>query len=387
MNSSMQNKTELGSPYCPNALVSRLVISKEQSYIVGITIAVIILPSLVINGVLFFVLTKAKKNNIACKMYIITSAVSGSLNSVTGFPMYIIIFTSYHHTRHCLFEKISIFTMQVNTHVLAYAILVLAIDRYFSVSPSFGWSKSAAKWMQSKNGSVIMCSSIVFMSILHGFVSVNFFAESKGVIGNVIMILINGIIACGVYVAYLKLYHEINVHRNSFKRAFNQETVQECKSRRIKKTPKYLREFIKTVAILLIAGILCYLPYIVMDCWTGWYTFVLKTEAPQAVRFAYYMSVVPVILYSLVNAALLLYRNDKVKQFVQEKLHSISSPKQRHNVECVSMRQHTGLNRVRRMTYLDSDESIASTPKSTPLLNRAVYVVQLHTKREYASNL
>lgn len=379
---NVSNKTVHPMKYCPNALAHRLIITKSQSYIVAISIAVIILPSFIINGLLLLTLVKTKKDALVCKIYISVSAISGLLNSVVGFPLYVVIFTTYHDTRQCLLENISICVVQIYTHTLAYAILVLAVDRYFSVRPHFGWSKSAAAWMQSRKGSVVMCISILLLSILHGLVSVNFFTNFRNVVAKLIMIIFNAVIACGIYVAYLRLYVEINAHKNSFKGAIDPDNIPTRKVRRFIKGPKYLREFIKTVAILLVAGIVCYLPFIVMDCWTGWYSLIQKTVAPPAVRFAYYVTVIPVFLHSSVNALLFLYRNEEAKQYVKRRICSQASGSQQpRNDDCLSRRRGLLVNGSRNINPKEFDESSGNAaPKSTPLLDRAIFVVEFCSK-------
>ena len=306
--------------YCPNSLASRLFITSAQSYSVAGAISFLILPTLLANGLLLFVQmrTKIKSSN---QVNIALTSINGCLFSVSGLPMYTVLFTQYHQQRNCFLENMSIFVVQVETHVLGYTILVLAIDRYFYVRPNFGWSRSASLWMQTRFGLVITTSAILILSLLHGTVSVNFFGGLKSTIAKVAMMLLNAIIVLIVYIAYLKLYCEVKVHAISLVNSQEQNARNQGRDR---DGGGYMREFIKTVSILLIAGIVCYLPFLVMDCWTGWYIFGLKTEPPQNVRFCYYLSIVPVFLHSTINASLLLYRNDEVKKVLRRMLRSMN---------------------------------------------------------------
>ena len=304
---------------CPNSLASRLTITTAQSYTVAGAISFLILPTLLANGLLLFV--QMRKIKSSYQMNTVITSINGCLFSVSGLPMYIALFTQYRQQRNCLLENTSIFVVQVETHVLGYTILVLAIDRYFFVRPNFGWSKSVSLWMQTRVGLAITTSAILILSLLHGTVSINFFEGLKSTIAKVAMMLLNAIIVLVVYVAYLKLYCEIRVHEISFSNSQEQNARSQGRDR---DGGGYMREFIKTVSILLIAGIICYLPFLVMDCWTGWYTFGLKTESPQNVRFCYYLSLVPVFLYSSINASLLLYRSDEVWKVIRRMFRSMN---------------------------------------------------------------
>ena len=323
MQFSRQNVSELQNSssykYCPNALASRLIITSGQSYAVAGAIAFLILPTFLANGLLLFVQTRTKTKS-ACKMHTVITTVNGCLFSVTALPMYTVLFTQYHQERNCFLENLSIFAAQTEMHILAYTILVLAIERYFCVRPNFGWSKSASHWMQSKTGSAITASFIFILSFLHGAVSVDFFGGYKSTVAKVGLVVINGVIALVVYAAYIKLYCEIRVHKISFSKIDRKQEHSSRDNASCDNRAGYMRKFIKTVSILLIAGIVCYLPFLVMDFWTGWYTFGLKSESPQNVRFFYYLSVAPMFFYSIVNASLFLYRNDQVRAFIRSTL-------------------------------------------------------------------
>ena len=319
--SAMQNSSSY--KYCPNALASRLIITSTQSYAVAGAISFLILPTFLANGLLLFVQTR-KKTKSACKMHTVITGVNGCLFSVTALPMYTVLFTQYHRERNCLLENMSIFVAQTEMHILAYTILVLAIERYFCVRPNFGWSKTASLWMQSRTGSAIAASAIFILSFLHGIVSVDFFGIYKSTVAKISLLLINGIIAFAVYLAYLKLFCEIRVHKISFSEIENNQERNSSVTVRCDNRGGYMREFIKTISILLIAAVICYLPFLVMDFWTGWYTFGLKSESPQNVRFVYYLSVAPMFFYSTINASLFLYRNDQVKRFIRRMVHPMN---------------------------------------------------------------
>ena len=299
--------------HCYNALAWRIILTKTQSFTVGICIALVIVPTILTNGSLLIGLTRTKQHKLSCIIYIKMTAIFGCLSGATGFLMYVLLFTIFHDKRSCIFERVSLFIAQVNSHVLGYLILVLAIDRYFSVRPNLRQQRGIVKWISSTKGSHALVTLAITLSLLHGFVTVEFFGTAKSNIGKLIMAIFNVVIAVSVYIAYLRLYFELRAHERSVK---NLRSGQSS-SVKVKSGSKYLHEFVKTIAVILVAGMLCFLPFITMDIWTGWYTLVRKIAAPRDVRFVYYLSVIPVFINSSINAVLLLYRNDKALKYVK----------------------------------------------------------------------
>ena len=168
------------------------------------------------------------------------------------------------------------------------------------------------------------------------------------------------------------------VHNSSLLKMVSSNRGQHLLHRGATETPRHLRKFIKTVTMLLVAGLFCYLPFIITDLWTGWYTLYLKAESPRNLRFAYYMSTVPVFSYCPFNACLFMYRNETVKKYVRGKLRSRGRAKMRSRTECLSMRSVNQLGLFRIIGYESNEVSI--TPRTTPLLNRAVYVIRQEQK-------
>eukprot|EP00112_Aurelia_sp_Birch-Aquarium-sp1_P001220 Seg1124.2 transcript_id=Seg1124.2/GoldUCD/mRNA.D3Y31 product="hypothetical protein" protein_id=Seg1124.2/GoldUCD/D3Y31 len=317
--------------HCYNALAWRIILTKAQSFTAGVCIALVIIPTILTNGSLLIGLMKTKQRKLSCIIYIKMTAIFGCLSGTTGFLMYVLLFTIFHDRRACTFERASLFMAQVNSHVLGYLILVLAIDRYFNVRPNLRQRTGVIKWILSANGSYALVTLAIILSLLHGLVTVEFFGTAKSNIGKLIMTIFNVVIAVSVYIAYLRLYFELRTHERSVK---NLRSAQSS-SAKVKRGSKYLHEFVKTIAVILVAGMLCYLPFITMDIWTGWYTLVRKVAAPRDVRFVYYLSVIPVFINSSINAVLLLYRNEKALKYVKRCL-GCSNHTRANSVECTS---------------------------------------------------
>ena len=310
------------------------------------------------------------------------TAIFGCMSAATGFLMYVFLFTVFHDRRNCIFERASLFIAQVNSHVLGYLILVLAIDRYFNVRPNLTQQRGIIKWILSTKGSYALVTLAIILSLLHGLVTVEFFGTAKSNIGKLIMAIFNVVIAVSVYIAYLRLYFELRAHERSVK---NLRSGQSS-SVKVKSGSKYLHEFVKTIAVILVAGMLCFLPFITMDIWTGWYTLVRKIAAPRDLRFVYYLSVVPVFINSSINAVLLLYRNDKALKYVKQCL-GCSSHVRTNGIECTSTKiskQSQSCTNGYNSNTTKANSNAAGTKQSTRL-KQNVFVLNnkedLHTTK------
>ena len=366
---------------CPNSLAWRLLLLDCQSNVYATAVALVILPTIISNVLLFIGMMKTGQFKSSCNLYIIVSSIIGVLSGLTGFPMYVVLFTLYRKERFCILEKLAICTAQFNGHMIGYAILALAIDRYFSVRPDLTML-SFARQVQSKLVSCFAVAIFSVLSFLHGLVSVDYFTVTKNLYGKIIMMTVNVLIVFVVYAAYLKLYHDIRVHNNSFRKEFQTSETYGVNPVLNSRIPRYLREVIKTISIILVTGMICYAPYIVMDFWTGWYTFVKKIPSPRTVRFIYYLSSVCVFLNALINAMLFLYRNQKAWLYIKY-LCLLSKRHRTQSQESIPMsfygveRDMAELENHHHHTYFlnHSDALQCESPKSTPILKRAAFIV------------
>lgn len=93
--------------------------------------------------------------------------------------------------------------------------------------------------------------------------------------------------------------------------------MKQPQTKRVIRKPKYVKELALTISFVLLALAICYVPFIVMDFWTSWYTFVQSKQAPRKIRFVYYMTYGSVFFTSVANAAIILYRNRDLKALVK----------------------------------------------------------------------
>eukprot|EP00112_Aurelia_sp_Birch-Aquarium-sp1_P018037 Seg4245.1 transcript_id=Seg4245.1/GoldUCD/mRNA.D3Y31 product="hypothetical protein" protein_id=Seg4245.1/GoldUCD/D3Y31 len=360
--------------HCYNALAWRIILTKTQSFTVGICIALVIIPTILTNGSLLIGLMKTKQRKLSCIIYIKMTAMFGCFSGTTGFLMYVLLFTIFHDRRACMFERASLFMAQMNSHVLGCLILALAVDRYFSVRPKLRQQTGIIKLILSTKGSYALVTFTIILSLLHALVTVEFFGTAKSNITKLIMTLFNIVIAVIVYIAYLRLYFELRAHERSVKSL----RLVQSSSVKVKSGSKYLHEFVKTIAVILVAGMLCYLPFITMDIWTGWYTLVRKVAAPRDIRFFYYLSVIPAFINSSINAVLLLYRNEKALKYVKKGFTLSSEAEAASNsIECIAMKKFGRNGTLTRLKNNDptGTHSTTTTPTGSAMLKRKVYVM------------
>ena len=95
---------------------------------------------------------------------------------------------------------------------------------------------------------------------------------------------------------------------------------------------RYYYDFTKTIALVLLSLAICTFPFLITDLWTGYYSFVKRTKAPQTVRYLYYLSFAPGFMHCTINALLLLYRNQAAAKYVKNALR-LPTKKSRMQVE------------------------------------------------------
>ena len=100
---------------------------------------------------------------------------------------------------------------------------------------------------------------------------------------------------------------------------------------------RYYYDFTKTIALILLSLAICTFPFLITDLWTGYYSFVKRTKAPQTVRYLYYLSFAPGFMHCTINALLLLYRNQAAAKYVKN---ALRLPKKK--VQCREMASTTG---------------------------------------------
>ena len=317
---------------CSKTAFTKKHVIDETQNIVFITFLGILVPiTIVTNSLLAFALIKTRQlmKNVS-NIFIFLLCLSDTFLGAVTIPFVMIIFAKYRHARFCTLEFVAAFILSFSTHMSANVIVVIALHRYIQVSPDFQGSAAGnaiRRWLISKTGSIVLVFLAFLLAVANGLLSINCFGIYYNRVPNWIIKGIDCVLVMTVVVLYMRLFCRIRGHtqvNSVLWRAENIVAVSQTSSasdgHSVAVRPKYFVKFAKTVLLILIAIALCYLPFIVVDVYTAWMGDIQRMSSARLVRFLYFMSWGPAFINSTVNAAIIIYRNDKLKAFLKEKI-------------------------------------------------------------------
>ncbi len=308
--------------YCYNAFVGRMILTRAQNVSIAASTALLLPIMVSCNAAVIIAFYKTKQFNLVFNWNLATLCFSDCVLGLVSLPLYCVLFTAFGHQRTCWYEQLTMVVLQTNSHFSAYMMAVIALQRYLKARPTLAESWLTEK-MVSKQGMIFTNSLVLIVSILHGIVSTYFFNSTTTKIPNMIMMIINLFIVLGVYICYIRLFRGIKVHvastliliENPAERRHDSTTSTTNSSH-----PLYYNELAKTMYYILTSFAVCSIPYLITDFYTGYYSIVLKLNAPQTLRYLYYMSLWPLSLNTINNALILLYRNKKAAKYIKDSL-------------------------------------------------------------------
>ena len=319
---SSMNSTS--TSYCPKtAFTKKHVISEAQSVIFVSFLGILVPVTIAANSLLAFALIKTKQlvksvSNVFIFLLCLSDIFLGSVTITLD----IIIFTKYRLGRFCTLELAGTFIQQFSTHMSVNIIFVIALHRYIQVNPDFKEITGFKRRLTSRTGSIVLVFLAFLLAIVHGLLSTYCFASYKNRIPNWIIKGTDCILIITFYVLYIRLFWRIRQHTQANKAlwsAENRVVLQEY--RRVENhRPKYLGKLTKTVFFILIAIGICYLPFIIVDIYTAWMGDVEGSSTAQTIRFLYFMSWGIAFINSTINAVIIFYRNDKLKEFFNDRV-------------------------------------------------------------------
>ena len=349
MSNITTSKTTLS---CYTTVAWRIILSSAQLKTVAASVSVLILPTILLNFAVCIALFKTKQLKSSSRFLVFVLSVSDLIAGIFTIPLTVILFTLFGNTRSCWFERMLVFVGGVNGHFSLYIILAIAIQRYLKIKASPKSSVILARAFQSKSGLRVLVFACGVWSILHGLVSVYFFGAKTNNIPNIIMMFLRTIIMLIIYVYYFRLYFTIKKHvqnRARWQQPGKQQRQQKQKQQqphekqqqpqqkqqqqpaqlemkaRSTSGPNVYDAFFKTVFLILVIFAVCYVPVLAFDVWTGYYTLIRKTAAPQLSRFLYFLAHCPMFMNSTLNAAVFLYRDKNARDYIMNQLGCASS--------------------------------------------------------------
>ena len=318
---------KMNSTYrCPKltAFTKMHTLSQTQSNILITCLAVLAPITITANSLLAFALVKTKQvTKPTSHVFIFLLCMSDIFVGAVTIPFDIIIFAKYRRVRICTLELVGNFIGQLFPHLSVNIILIIALHRYIQINPSLREITGLKKWLISKTGSVILVVLAFLSAVANGLIASYLFGSYYNRVPNWLIKAIDCVLFIVIYGLYVNLFWNVKKHTRANKvlwNAENQAVKTNSGASGINPRPTYFKKFTKTVILILIAIVLCYLPYVTIDISQGLLEQSLSQSSAQLVRFFYYMTWMFLFSNSTINAAIIIYRNDKLKAFIKEKI-------------------------------------------------------------------
>ena len=294
---------------CYSALVWQVYLSDKQQLVVGISSGLTIVPIVALNFALSFALYKLGDWRKKSKFFIFVLSISDTVFGLVVVPAHIVISTALGSERSCWFERAFLFVAQTNGHFSFYTIMAIALERYLHVTSALrygvenrGIAGYLTRLTSTTKGHYILLLFILILSLIHGLVPTYFFGGVQSNIPNIVVVFVRIAILAATYISYVRMYIEIRKHVRA-NRPLNQ---------------KHNKAF-RTVVTILIIYTISFIPGIVTDFWTSYYSYVKETAAPTTLRFTYYLSFTLIYLNGAMNAGVLIKDNRRVLEYYRER--------------------------------------------------------------------
>ena len=301
---------------CRNAYMDRLILNDRQCVIITTLFIVEMIVILPLNAFMMKGIYKTKFVASTTWQYILLLGYAGCSLSLLIIPLNIILFTTERASRFCQLEYTTIFIGQINCQFIAYLIFLLALHRYWMTVSGQTLPTCFAKVSLTSKSSITLAFAL---SLLHGGASVNFFGMIETSMPNILMKALDATIGIVVSAIYLRLYIKIRKCIKNWRVRFTGDkgTERNVQTEALEKLPTYMRSLAITISLVVLALALCYIPFIIMDSWTSWYTFYRSEKAPESIRFVYYLTYGSVFFTSIANASVVIYRDRDLRFYMK----------------------------------------------------------------------
>lgn len=318
-------------PFCYTTVAWRTVLSANQNIAIGASYSIAILPSILLNSALSYALYKTGQLKKKSRLLVCCLSLSDLFSGLVTIPGSAVLFAVYGKTRICHFERPFLFVGQVNGHFSLYVLVLIAMQRYFAVKPRTALSHNRIVEFAffSNKGLAVVLAFVFAWSVLHGLVTVYFFGHVKSGAPNLFMVIVRAIFLIVTLFLYFRLYYSIRQHRVSM--ASNHTSVLgHASSAHTLPMKRNYDTFSRTLFLVLVAFIISYIPVILTDCWTGYYTF-KKMQVPNTARFCFYLSFSTLYLFSTLNTAIFLRRDKAAMSILAGLFFGKKRKSHRHN--------------------------------------------------------
>ena len=345
---------------CPNPYAERLVLSSLQSDILAGFFMALAPFGVAANVLVIWALVKTRAiYNKRCRINWILLSISMSDLTVgmVTLPLIAILFTKYPFIRWCDFEKAIQFIGQVNLHFSAYNLLFLGLEQWLHLDPKIGSRNSQrAKKLTTNRGLLFIIVTSFFLSVCHGIISTTSF-ENRTVPDTV-----NGILNFGLYL--FSVFFFVGMYLRIRKASKETNSVLQAENElKNSKVPPYIQKLAKFVSLLLLASSVCYLPFLVIELAFVGIKFIQHKPISPTLRFINFVTWLPVLFYSTLNAVIIIHVRSNIRKFV---LGKVCFKSQSHSIEGVASNSQSNVNHhnvnypLRQVTMEDSLSPMSS---------------------------
>ena len=310
------NRTE-----CDNAFADRVQLTRGQAASIAVIVVLSMLLAASVNTILAYAMYKCKLLKSRGNFYLFLLTISDGFYSISTMPLFLLLYTKYSKKRNCSLELASCFMGQGLFNISTYLITLIAFHRSLKIDPSM--KNLSYKGLSAMSGRIanflVVCCFVI--PIAHGFISTPFFGRRLFAVANAAIKGVNiamFLIICGLYV---KVYYRFSRRRDMIVKR-QDGTGNKQNGMRMHGSP-YQAKFMKTVFLILVSLFINVFPYFVMDIWTSYRTYILKTDASSNIKFIYYLTVIALSFNCVCNAVIVMYRNRPVTRFLTERARMI----------------------------------------------------------------
>ena len=287
----MNNNTTSASEICvmSTTFTNRIYLTNTQGLIVLICHSLAGLVVVTSNLLVIFGLLKTKQMKNPSNYLIFLLSVSDCVVGMIAIPLDVTLFSLYLKRTACILEYIAHFLLYSTTHFSAYLIAIIAVHRNLSINHNFKRRNKLSQFLLKKNGLRVITSAVCLVAIAEALVLLFFY---KKMISRIALVLLDTIIFITVYAIYFWMYFKVWTSLQS----------------------KATKRLSKTIAIILLAVAIFYIPPIVIAAIRG--SFVENRKISADINFGLYLSLTLVFSNSGFNAVVILTRSVTVRNFL-----------------------------------------------------------------------
>ena len=289
---------------CETTYTGRINLSTTQSHTIAAILIVLIPTTIATNLLVVISLIKTKQLRNTCNVLYLFLSTSDCCAGIVNIPQITLLFIYFKKSKNCQIELSSMFSAELFGHVSAYMVVLLSVYRFIFINPNLNNLKLRAKeFMESKKGIIALITFGVFFSTIYAVILCVTSKTSYFYLVNFIIAMLDFVMLFLAYILYLVAYLRVRCH------------VKRGQSINIA-NPAYLLRMTKTIFLILSTIGVCYFPFIAFQMVLFVKKDVTKTELNSTQLFVLFLAHCLVILNSVLNAIIIMCRNEDVNKWV-----------------------------------------------------------------------